>query len=1362
MEGRGGPSCCPGVPAFLIGASIASDGGRLLHNSFALPDERGEVTKDREVLLRNNSDVAVHIPSDQEGPESVEGRGDSRDDDGNRMQKSSCCCNMHAPGLAYVERAGRRLLHHIVCDPLLTTRITIMAMLAMLITVMTVLTWYFSTTHAEKSVSTVADALRSELLARTEDTTTALLQNNNVSTTALARILSSPLITSNFSSFANLQAQVAPILFSAYSVIPQRSLVSFFGKNGLFISYSAEFSGTSMVFANSSILRPGTTSTAVAPAPPRESDETLAASRPWYQWYRQSVDSSTGLPTGPATSITPVSYWAIDLFNDTWNNRKGGSSWGVLAARTKDLLFLSLAPVKQSSDGDAVGVAGVGFSVSEIRNFFDSLNLQGGDMYITTDDGRLLVQTNVAVDYEIGEAGNPLLPLASSSNNSVVAGAAKYLSGVLGGNGTQSFQASSVKIDGTLYVLNSAPVQVAQSTLVVVVLIPRDSVWGPSDKRSHTILALLLILAICVGLVGCFFIVLLTKGVSNEMRLRAALIQQLEATKQAENKSSHKSIVFASMSHDLRTPLAAILGLIDLCLCDAMEMSELESNLSQMKSCATNLLGILNSILDMSKIEAGKLQLEESEFDLLDVLEEAVEMFAVVGMKKGLDVVLDLPDDSIEKSSRVWGDAGRVKQLLSNLLSNGVKFTSSGHVVLRAWQKPVVPASLGASQVQGGGVFGCFYGWFWRCFNEREKTYAHMDEEEVCASGNLVEYEFEVDDTGKGIPRERRRAVFENFVQVDSTVPRTHGGTGLGLGIVRSLVRLMGGDINIIDKDEPGEPGARFKFNLLFQRHPESTPANGHPFSPAHFNVKPQDTVGVPSRFGLASPGVGYHKDQIDSSEKPATPISLANPSCYSPPIPEGVHVLLAMQGHAGRKVAKQWMERRGLQVWTVSHPEDFLDTLEKIKFEVFYEESFSWSDCFEISPGNQAYESWVDDSSQPPAGELSGTPSSSYMKKYGDRVGPRLLIVIDTAMVSSFLDQLCVSLTNSLTQADIAQVSKVVWLVTPNTPSSVLQTLKQGTVPCDLMLHKPLNVSRLRIIWEQVQLLMHNRDLDTKPSPNYTVSRGESPLTVSQPLVPYPSPMHDGGSEIDSKEGSTTDLPPTLGRDQLVGRNVRGDQSAMPTPSRTTSGGVEGIHAEGMPPVHTSSSPSPDVGPFPRVRSRETDIMGPPNSLKGMHILVAEDNPVLQRLTKTTLVRLGASVECVDNGLEAAQLVLANLPRKTSSRSASFGSFRRLRSLSREHVEEENAPPKKRPFDMVLMDCQMPVLDGYGATQRIREQEKLLGFRTPVIALTAHAMAKDESKCIEAGMDFYLTKPLATKALLNVVAKINAGNRPS
>jgi signal transduction histidine kinase len=129
---------------------------------------------------------------------------------------------------------------------------------------------------------------------------------------------------------------------------------------------------------------------------------------------------------------------------------------------------------------------------------------------------------------------------------------------------------------------------------VFVMVLPRNSIWGPTDSRSHVALASLVVLATCVGMVGCFFILVLTKGVSNEIQLRAALFQQLEATKEAESKNSHKSIVFASMSHDLRTPLAAILGLIDLCLCDATESSELESNLFHMKSCATNLLGALS------------------------------------------------------------------------------------------------------------------------------------------------------------------------------------------------------------------------------------------------------------------------------------------------------------------------------------------------------------------------------------------------------------------------------------------------------------------------------------------------------------------------------------------------------------------------------------------------------------------------------------------------------------------------------------------------------------------------------------------------------------------------------------------------
>lgn len=192
----------------------------------------------------------------------------------------------------------------------------------------------------------------------------------------------------------------------------------------------------------------------------------------------------------------------------------------------------------------------------------------------------------------------------------------------------------------------------------------------------------------------------------------------------------------------------------------------------------------------MSKIEAGKLQLAEKEFDIVHVLEEVVDMFAVVGMKKGLEVVLDLRDDFTESVSRVRGDEGRLKQLLSNLLSNGVKFTSEGHVVVRAWPKRVTPMAAVHKLNPAMGFMGSFMNLYKRWFGGRQKSYKQMRAlYDQYAARDQVEFEFEVDDTGRGIPRDRRRAVFDNFVQVEASTPQTNSGTGLGLGIVRSLVR---------------------------------------------------------------------------------------------------------------------------------------------------------------------------------------------------------------------------------------------------------------------------------------------------------------------------------------------------------------------------------------------------------------------------------------------------------------------------------------------------------------------------------------------------------------------------------------------
>lgn len=193
-------------------------------------------------------------------------------------------------------------------------------------------------------------------------------------------------------------------------------------------------------------------------------------------------------------------------------------------------------------------------------------------------------------------------------------------------------------------------------------------------------------------------------------------------------------------------------------------------------------LGLLNSILDTSKIEAGKMDLNEEEFNLAELLEDVVDMYHPVGMKRGVDVVLDPCDGSTLKFSQVTGDRAKLQQILWNLLSNAVKFTSEGHISVRASaKKPSLEQSILASQHDGFlNRFSCLF------FKNNEametvKTVQH--------NPNTMEFVFEVEDTGVGIPKEKWKSVFEAYVQVKENA-KGQGGTGLGLDIVQSLVYI--------------------------------------------------------------------------------------------------------------------------------------------------------------------------------------------------------------------------------------------------------------------------------------------------------------------------------------------------------------------------------------------------------------------------------------------------------------------------------------------------------------------------------------------------------------------------------------------
>jgi CheY-like chemotaxis protein len=404
-----------------------------------------------------------------------------------------------------------------------------------------------------------------------------------------------------------------------------------------------------------------------------------------------------------------------------------------------------------------------------------------------------------------------------------------------------------------------------------------------------------------------------------------------------------------------------------------------------------------------------------------------------------------------------------------------------------------------------------------------------------------------------------------------------------------------------------------------------------------------------------------------------------------------------------------------------------------------------------------------------------------SLMKN--DRIsGTGILVVVDLALAPDSLEEVFLALEGGLPQT--SAMVRVVWLLTANTPGAALLRLKRkkGAIACHLVLHKPLHGSRLQSLWNQVELLVKSKDIYAGTSMVGPASdSGEiraGPQSPWQPVLASMNESHmDSTSDTEnSRAAENIDIVSRMmlhrqsSRDLSTSLNPREDIATC-LENRSDSKEIgEDIHPKkdlasvvAMQVASTGSVASTDVNlVIPSKRgTRESEIMGPADSLAGMHILVAEDNRVLQKLTKTMLLRLGATVVCVDNGAEAAQLVLANLPRPLGSL-VSYGSLKKRADSKGEVHEDEQvqvqvSTVKPRPFDLVLMDCQMPVLDGYGATQRIREQERQMGWHTPVIALTAHAMAKDESKCIEAGMDFYLTKPLATKALLAVAAELNS-----
>ena len=261
---------------------------------------------------------------------------------------------------------------------------------------------------------------------------------------------------------------------------------------------------------------------------------------------------------------------------------------------------------------------------------------------------------------------------------------------------------------------------------------------------------------------------------------------------QAQASDAAKTKFLAHMSHELRTPVNGVLGMLEL-VGQTEPGPKRAHYLETARRSAELLLGVINGVLDISKIEAGNVELEAGPLDLRTVVQEVTDAFAEMARGKGVELTSTLP---VNLPTALVGDAARLRQVLTNLIGNAIKFTEKGEIGIRV--------------------------------------------QTVDMSADFAIIAFAVSDTGVGIPRDKQRRIFDAFAQADSSTTRRYGGTGLGLAIAKQLCEMMGGSIEVTS--EPGR-GSTFRFTARFDRqNPQEDQTDHSPFGEALERSAPRST----------------------------------------------------------------------------------------------------------------------------------------------------------------------------------------------------------------------------------------------------------------------------------------------------------------------------------------------------------------------------------------------------------------------------------------------------------------------------------------------------------------------------------------
>ncbi|KAG0563103.1 hypothetical protein M758_8G004400 [Ceratodon purpureus] len=1143
---------------------------------------------------------------------------------------------------------------------LTVSRVVIMITVAVLVGLLTISTWYFTHSYPKSAVASLSQSLRLEILENTSELLDEIFSMNTYGSMAIANLMEKNFLGDDFSK-ENFN-RIRDASWAVFKALPVVTSLGVTAVNGLTAVYNRGFKDEIEGFRGNFCLY---------------SNDTNGA--PIY--YKEYVSEVTGNPVGPPLVLEfPNALQDTPWFQKAISYPVNNLTWTIGRSLTSGQAFVQCGISKQARASNEVALVHSSLSAIAINSFISSLELKGGSVFIADENGTLLFSSEPTVCVLSNRSECENSPL---DRNSVLNDGKSFLQNRVGlANLVMSeTHVSDVILKGKRYSVDSWPYTFKTVKLSVVVVIPRHSFWGPMDYYTRITWISLPLLSIGVVFIGCSLIYLLVEQVQAEEKLRAEILRQSEAKNRAEASRDAKTNFLSSMSHELRTPMACIIGLLDMLLMENLTV-EHEGSIRQIHRCATSLVSLLNSALDIAKVESGKLVLEKAEFNLEAELTALIDVFSVQCDNKNLFISLDVADDV---PKRVIGDSARVMQVFTNLVGNSLKFTSKGRIIVR-----------GRIANPETDVSGRVHQRSFSPFSLERFT-------EAASVPDAVVLVFEVDDTGPGIEPALREKVFENFVQGNASTTRMHGGTGLGLGIVRSLVQLMGGSIRIVEKNGPG---AVFQFSICFQRATSCEPI---PFSLPPSYQGTEIIVGIPDADcrviaceWITKLGLNVH--QVESWEQ----------------------ILLYMRAlNGGSNIGRKSGFFENL---LLDSPEDLLQlTSVPEHTKISAPKRTSWSHRYEF------WRSWKDSDERPSTGQMrqlmildtSLLPSdvkSDHLEEYLQESG------FLTSSPTRCLDELGVSSTldlNDRQRRDLQGDFSVVWICASNVHEPIKAALR--AVRNSFIVRRPLHTARFKEIFHLV-----SREGDLL-----------SPLEIQRPPELLASNIINYAKQQEWHDPYACDSEVPLAQDRsprpipsaiMQGRNVRHRPTAAKSAPLEEISYSEMESRPSAPTEATSQSSTTSTKPIRRsvqglaqLNGRKSGN-GAPKPLEKLEILVAEDTPLLRKLAVAMLRRLGAVTFEASNGQEVLEAVMAR---------------------------HQNG---QAPFRCILMDCQMPVMDGYESCRAIREFEKTHPCRTAIVALTANAMASDELKCLNAGMDAFLTKPIDQEYMVQIILRTVTG----